>query len=88
MIEDIFFGLQFSALIFFNLLCFIAIIGVIIVISTIRGIGNKVGETMDSVKDTADNINEVGTGISGFLSSFLKPKKQGIASIISSFLNR
>lgn len=92
MIDTIYFSLQFAALLFFNVLCILAIVGVFLTIGAVIQIKTKAEEALDTAKETMNNVGETTTSVRDMLGNFggfFRPKKKsGVAEIIEIFLRR
>jgi hypothetical protein len=86
--NNIFFGLQFSALIFFNLCC---IFGFILIVLGIRGmlrITDKTSDALDAIKDSAEVIGDTVIDLSDAIAPFILPKKFNWFSFLMKLLGR
>ncbi len=82
LINNIFFALQFSALLFFNLFC---IFGFVLILLSIRGvlrITDKTTDALDAIKDSAEAIGDKVADIGDTIAPFLLPKKFNILSFL------
>jgi len=85
---QIFFGLQFSALVFANLIVILLVILIVILIQVAYKISDKAVDLMDSVKETTDKIGGFSASIIDVIEPFTRPKRVNLWSLISRFFKK
>lgn len=89
MINDIYYSLQFSALIFFNILCILGIIIMVVVFVTVTSTASKINKTTEKIQETLGSATEVSQNVLEIISRYFKPKKtKGFWSIIAALMDK
>lgn len=88
MIQDIFFWLQFSALVLVHLLLIFGLIISIQIMFTIRKVNEKVEEVTETGKEAIRNITNAGESITSFLSPFSNRNQGTLLNVVANFFRK